>query len=131
MRGRLNLKISQVSPLAKSLASRIKGGEVFALMGPLGSGKTTFTQILGKALGIKQRIVSPTFVLMQSFKIPGRQLTLVHLDLYRIRSFREFSALGLAEIWRKKNTVTVIEWANKIKKHLPVGTILIRFIPLR
>lgn len=127
MRRHFLININQVPALAQTLAKHIKGGEVLALVGPLGSGKTAFTQILGRALGIKQRIASPTFVLMQSFQIPKRRLWLVHLDLYRIKNFREAAALGLPEVWGKKNTLTVIEWADKIKKHLPVGAIFIRF----
>lgn len=127
MRESFSIKTAKLGPFAKSLAKHIKGGEILALAGPLGSGKTTFTQILGRALGIKQRIASPTFVLMQSFPIPKRGLWLVHLDLYRIKNFPEAAALGLAEVWGKKNTITVIEWADKIKKHLPPGAVFIHF----
>jgi len=120
--------LAQVKALAKITASKLKGGEILGLIGNLGSGKTTFTKYLAKALKVKPRVTSPTFVLMNLFKgrlKSGKKITLYHLDLYRTKNFREIKALGLAEIWGKKDTITVLEWADKIKRHLPKKTIKI------
>jgi tRNA threonylcarbamoyladenosine biosynthesis protein TsaE len=123
------IPLSQAEKFAKEIASSIKGGEIIALIGELGSGKTTFTKALGKALGIKHSIPSPTFVMMQEFEIPkkisGRKLFLYHLDLYRTKSFAEVISLGITEWWGHPQAVTVIEWADKIQNHLPKGTIII------
>lgn len=123
------IPLSQAEKFAKEIALSIKGGEVIALIGELGSGKTTFTKALGKALGIKHSIPSPTFVMMQEFEIPkkvsGRKLFLYHLDLYRAKNFTEVVSLGITEWWGHPQAVTVIEWADKIQNHLPKDTILI------
>lgn len=116
--------------VAKSLAKQLKGGEVIALIGPLGSGKTTFAKALAKLMKVKKKVTSPTFTLMHAFpaRLPNKKpITFYHLDLYRTKSFREAKALGITEIWGKKNTVTLIEWADKIKKHLPKKTIYLQF----
>lgn len=122
------IPLSKATKLAEDIAKTIKGGEIFALSGDLGAGKTTFTKALGKALGIKQTIPSPTFVMMQEFEIKTRKLTLYHLDLYRTNTFAEVEGLGITQLWGRPETVTVIEWADKISKNLPKHTIRIKFI---
>lgn len=122
--------LDEIPALAKDLAAKLKGGEIFSLIGHLGSGKTTFVKALGKQLKIKQKITSPTFILLQAFpfKLKGKkEVWLYHLDLYRTKNFKEVKALGLLEVWGKPNTVTVIEWADKIKKYLPKKTVIIEF----
>ncbi len=123
------IKLSAVKTTAKEIAGQLKGGEVLALVGPLGSGKTTFTQSLGKALKIRNKITSPTFNLMNVFPAgtKSRPMIVYHLDLYRAKNFREVKALGITELWGKPKTITVIEWADKVKKHLPKKTSFIYF----
>lgn len=126
------IPLSQVEDYARKLAKTIQGGEIIALIGDLGSGKTTFTKALGKALGVKQTISSPTFVMMQEFptstkskKSPQRKLYLYHLDLYRTKDFNEVKGLGITEWWGHPETVTVIEWADKILGSMPEHTNII------
>jgi tRNA threonylcarbamoyladenosine biosynthesis protein TsaE len=125
----LNLKA--IPQISKNIAGKLKGGEVLGLIGPLGSGKTTFTQALAKQLKVKHRVTSPTFIIMNIFPavLPHnkKRVSLLHLDLYRTRGIREIDALGLSQIWGRPDTVTVIEWANKIKKFLPEKTWLLNF----
>lgn len=126
----LTVNISEVPKLATKISGSLKGGEIFGLLGPLGAGKTTFAKALGKRLGIKHNITSPTFTLLHCF--PARlkskkSILLYHLDLYRTKNFKEVKALGLTEFWGKPNTVALIEWADKIKKYLPKKTKLIKF----
>lgn len=130
----MGIHVSQGENLAKKLAKTVRGGEVFALVGELGSGKTTFTRHLGKALGIKNPITSPTFVIMQEHQVPAgkgrkQKLFLYHLDLYRASSPKDISSLGLEQIWNHPQAVTVIEWADKIKKFLPPHATFIYFDP--
>jgi tRNA threonylcarbamoyladenosine biosynthesis protein TsaE len=121
----------QIPSVAKAVAKNLKGGEIFALVGSLGSGKTTFVQALGRELKIRQKITSPTFILLQAFPFQSKEkkeVWLYHLDLYRTKNFREVKALGLLEVWGRPDTVTLIEWADKIKKHLPKKSIIIKFV---
>ena len=127
----MNLTLSNIPTVAKKIATNIQGGEIFALVGPLGSGKTTFVKALGKELKVRSRITSPTFTLLNSYRTTIKKhpqpLTLLHLDLYRTNSFAEVEQLGITEIWGKKQFVTCIEWADLIQKHLPKKTTTIYF----
>jgi len=120
-----------IKALAKKVAKSLKGGEIFALVGNLGAGKTSFVKALGKELKLKHKITSPTFTLMHNFeaKIPAtkKKVFLYHLDLYRTKNFKEVKALGLTEIWGRPDTITIIEWADKIQKYLPAKATIIKF----
>lgn len=126
------IALAEIPTFAKKVAHELRGGEVLALVGDLGSGKTSFVKHLAKTLKIKDKVTSPTFVLMNVFlgRLPKNQksVTLFHLDLYRTKNFKEIKALGLAELWQKKDVVTVIEWADKIKQHLPGKAWILNFI---
>ena len=106
--------------VAKRLAKELRGGDVVALYGNLGSGKTVFVQGLAKALGIKRRILSPTFVFLRSYPFVLKRAWLIfhHLDLYRGKSKNDYVNLGLEELFLP-NSIVVIEWAEKIKIFLP------------
>ncbi len=126
------IPLSQAEDYASQLASEVQGGEIIALIGELGSGKTTFTKAFGKTLGVKQSISSPTFVMMQEFatstkskKEPKRNLYLYHLDLYRTKNFKEVEGLGITQWWGHPETITVIEWADKILEYLPKNSKII------
>ncbi len=103
--------------LGQKIAKLLKGGEVLALEGDLGSGKTTFVKGLAKGLGIKQPITSPTFVLMKIYPITKHQTIkrLVHVDCYRVPGI-ELSKIGLEDYLNKSDSVVAIEWAEKINQ---------------
>lgn len=107
---------------------RIEKARVVALSGDLGAGKTTFIQGFAKALGITDRLISPTFVLMRRYPLKDSGM-LYHLDVYRLDNNlqEEIKNLGLSEVWNTKGNIVVIEWAEKIKDLLPEGTIWITF----
>lgn len=114
--------------LAKKLALSLKGGEIIGLIGDLGAGKTVFTKGLALGLGIKKAITSPTFVLMKIYPVrKGRIKKFIHLDAYRLKSSKEMSALAMEDYFGRPDTVTVIEWAGKIKKVLPPTCLFIFF----
>jgi len=114
----------ETEKFGEKLAKKIKKGGVIALYGDLGSGKTTFVKGLARGLGIKKRIVSPTFIFARQYMInrqpttDNRQL-LYHIDLYRIDKLEDARGLGLEEIFSDSNNIVVIEWAERIKKILP------------
>ena len=105
----------QTHLLGRAVGERARPGDVFLLSGPLGAGKTCFTQGLARGLGVKGYVRSPTFVLMT--RHPGR-LTLHHIDLYRIGSPAEAWDLGLDEQLFDSG-VCVIEWAERAEELLP------------
>ena len=84
---------------------------VIALTGPLGAGKTTLTKAIAKELGIKDIVVSPTFILHREY--PG----LDHIDAWRVEDFSEIERLGLIELIKNKHLV-IIEWADKFRKQI-------------
>jgi tRNA threonylcarbamoyladenosine biosynthesis protein TsaE len=112
-----------------------KKARVLALEGDLGGGKTTFLQGFAKGLGIGEKILSPTFVLMRRFKISrqesgGRDLgfeNFYHMDCYRSKDQKEFLDLGFPEILLYPKNIVAIEWSEKIKKILPKTAIWIDF----
>lgn len=102
--------------LADYLRQKAKPGDVIALSGPLGAGKTTLVQALAKAFGITKTPPSPTFALMRSYPITkkGKIARLLHVDAYRIESARELLALDLDEELADGKTVLVLEWPEHV-----------------
>lgn len=116
--------------LAKELARELRGGDVLALSGNLGSGKTTFTQGLARALGIVVNVTSPTFVLMNIYELlkPINGIDgLCHIDTYRLESAQELQTIGAEEYIGRPDTLTIIEWPEKVKNLLPKDAIWISF----
>lgn len=131
----------QTQKIAEMLAREIKRAGVLdanafvvALIGDLGSGKTTFTQGFVKGFGIKEKITSPTFVLMHRHKIRIMNnesrikfKNLYHFDCYRFEKPEEILTLGFKEIAANPENIVLIEWADKIKKLLPKNALKIKF----
>lgn len=110
------------------LAKEVKGHAVIALEGKLGSGKTTFVQGFAKTLGIMEKVLSPTFVLIKIYQFKRGQLKhLVHIDCYRLRSPKDLLHLGFRDLLKDKDSVVIIEWADRIKKLIPRGALRIKF----
>ena len=108
---------------------RRRSGEVLALNGELGSGKTVLIKGIAAGLGIKKHITSPTFVVMKLYKIqnPKSEIqNLLHIDAYRLNSGQDLVNIGVKDWLAKPNTVTVIEWAERVKNILPKDTITIK-----
>ena len=104
---------------------------VIGLEGDLGGGKTTFLQGFAKGLGIKEKILSPTFVIFRKFRIPItynlKPKTFIHIDCYRIEKPKEILDLGFKEIISNPRNIVAIEWADRIRKIMPEKTIWIKF----
>ncbi len=99
--------------LAAAIAELLQPSDLLVLSGDLGAGKTTFTQGVGRGLGVTEQITSPTFTIVRSYE--GR-LRLNHLDVYRLEQLDEVTDLGLSELL-DDGSVTLIEWGDRI---LPV-----------
>lgn len=118
--------------LGRDFGKSLRVGDIACLYGELGSGKTTFVQGLAKGLGIKQRIISPTFIIVRSYKIRINDKGLMindfyHIDLYRTNNDKDLEGLGIEEIINDKNNIIVIEWAEKMENLLPKKRIDIKF----
>ncbi len=108
---------------------------VLGLIGDLGGGKTTFLQGFARGLNIKQKILSPTFVIMKRFAIPhpltvNQQATFgnfYHLDCYRISNPEDVLNLGFADIIKNPKNIVAIEWADKISEFIPRESIILEF----
>lgn len=107
----------ETQDLGKEFGRTLRGGEFIALYGNLGSGKTTFVQGLALGIGIKRRIISPTFIIIRSYKIESKMF--YHIDLYRIQTATDLNGIGMQDIIKDKNSIIVVEWAEKMEHLLP------------
>jgi tRNA threonylcarbamoyladenosine biosynthesis protein TsaE len=105
----------ETTAYGERIAAHLKGGEVIALIGGLGAGKTTLAKGIARGLGVEDEVVSPSFTLIQQYE--GR-LALTHIDLYRLDGSEEFEMIG-GEEFLYTDGVTLIEWAEKIGDLLP------------
>lgn len=111
--------------LGKKLGQSLKGKFFLALYGNLGGGKTTFVQGLALGLGIKKRIISPTFIIIRKYEI--KKDNFYHVDLYRIDDLKSLGSIGLEEIIDEENSIIAVEWAEKMADFLPKKRIDINF----
>jgi len=133
----------QTKKLGQLLAEELSGSEIICLSGDLGAGKTTFTQGLLKGLKIKGPYTSPTFAIAKVYKVKSYKvhkvasdksssavknsmLNVYHIDAYRINS-KALTELGFADFAGKKNSITIIEWPEKVKKLIPTNALWINF----
>jgi len=117
-----------------SLSSSRSGALVLALEGNLGAGKTTFIQGFAKALGVKENVLSPTFVLMKVYKVRCRvsgvrcyPKHLIHIDCYRLDSPKDLLHFGFKDLLKDKDAVILIEWADRIRRIIPKDATWIKF----
>ena len=104
------------------LAQQLKGGEVIAMYGGMGMGKTAFTRGLARGLGIEHGISSPTFALVHEHT--GR-LTVYHFDMFRVESWDDLYSTGFYD-YLETDAVLVIEWSEHIEEALPKDCIKIQ-----
>jgi tRNA threonylcarbamoyladenosine biosynthesis protein TsaE len=130
MKTYLTSNAKQTRILGSQVAKKLVGGEILALSGPLGSGKTEFVKGVAKALNIKTVITSPTFIILKSYRFKkGRSsLYFLHFDLYRIKTASELESLGFTELLNNKKAIAVIEWPEKIWRLLPQKTYKLFFV---
>jgi len=137
----LGMRKTQPSPSARGMRMcpyeflrKQKQALIIGLEGDLGGGKTTFLQGFAKGLGIKEKILSPTFIIMRKFKIcedscsnSRRFLYFYHIDCYRIQKPKEILDLGFKKIISNPKNIVAIEWSDRIQKILPKGTLILKF----
>jgi len=107
----------ETTSLGQRIGSQLSSGDILALSGPLGAGKTTLIQGIAQGLEVKDYVTSPTFILINEYQ--GR-LPFYHIDLYRLEDPAQIEELGLFEYF-EKDGVVVIEWAERLGDLLPEG----------
>jgi len=110
------------------LSPRPGGATVVGLRGELGSGKTTFVQAVGRLLHLKEKITSPTFVIIKTYDLRFcAYRKLVHVDAYRLKDSGELKKLRWLEITGDQKNLVFVEWPEHVRNVLPAGTIFIDF----
>ena len=108
--------------LGLSIADAAEPGDIIALIGALGTGKTALTKYIAEGLGVKEEVISPTFTIVREYR-SGR-LPLFHFDVYRLSGPEEFIDAG-AEDYLEDSGLSVIEWADIVADALPADALLI------
>jgi tRNA threonylcarbamoyladenosine biosynthesis protein TsaE len=111
--------VASTRRVAATLARELKPGDVVALEGDLGAGKTAFVQGVAEALGVEGSVTSPTFTLINEYRGP---VMLYHMDLYRLGSEAEMEAIGI-EDYLYGDGICLVEWAEKLGTLRPPGII--------
>lgn len=111
--------------LGQHIGAKLQSGDIIALQGTLGAGKTTITKGIAQALGVQDTITSPTFCLISEY---DGTMPLYHMDVYRLESGDDFVNLGVEDMLYGRG-VTLIEWSEKIMDELPQKTIILRLTP--
>lgn len=109
--------------LAKELSKRksSKNSLVIGLSGELGAGKTTFIKSFIRALGVKKRVTSPTFLILRRFRLPkgGAYKNVFHIDVYRVKEGKELKEIGIEDIISNPTNIVLVEWADRVRGILP------------
>lgn len=123
----------ELKPLAEKVFKVLKNKKslsVLALSGDLGSGKTTFAKYFAKVLGIKNRILSPTFMIFRVYDLDFKKTgfkKFYHADFYRMKNIDELKSVGFYEIIKNPENLVLIEWADKFKEIIPENCIKLDF----
>ena len=121
---------SETNILANQISLQVKGGDILLLSGELGSGKTTFTKAFASAIGVKEVVTSPTFVILKRYHLSEAKndiSELIHTDCYRLSSPDDAYSIGLDEYFARTDVVTLIEWPEKIESIIPAHAKKISF----
>jgi tRNA threonylcarbamoyladenosine biosynthesis protein TsaE len=111
----------------KRLGQLLRGGDVVCLAGDLGSGKTALAQGVGQALKVTVPMTSPTFTLIQEYngKSAGREIHLIHMDLYRLQQPEELEIIGVMDYFQEE-AICLIEWPEVARDYLPDDILEVR-----
>ncbi len=115
--------MNETQDIANKLSNQLLAGDVVALVGDLGTGKTTFSQGIANAMGIDGYVSSPTFTYINEY--PGDDLRLIHIDAYRIEKSEDLIKMGLSDYF--EDSVILVEWANLVPDAIPEDAITLLF----
>jgi len=130
------LRENNIKETAKEIIDEVKlikkeEATLIVLSGDLGAGKTTLVQQIAKYLGVKEKIISPTFVIMKIYKTKDKIFKkLIHIDAYRLNKSSELMTLGWEKIMQEKNALVLVEWPENVPECVEVHTCKIQIIHL-
>lgn len=102
--------------------------QIVCLKGELGAGKTAFTKLVAKKLGIKEQITSPTFVIFKTYQLKNSDFkTLFHIDAYRLKTEKELKDLGWDDFAKNPENLIFIEWPENVPEIIPKKAVIIEF----
>ena len=121
---RISKSLKDTNNIAKEIIKKLdtdnNKAKIIGLYGNLGAGKTAFAQELARELGIKEKVVSPTFVIMKRFVIPKSKFkNMIHIDAYRLEKGAELEKLGWADIISDPENLVLIEWPEQVHEVMP------------
>jgi len=124
----ITLSGEETFALGMRLSSLLGKGDVVALNGPLGAGKTCFTKGVAKGLGIEEELTSPSYAIISEYEClaGGEKIPFYHIDAYRLGGNDDFSAIGGEDIVYG-NGISVIEWGDRIPAFIPSGAYRLDF----
>ena len=117
-----------VDAIGRALAGRLRRGDIIALAGGLGSGKTTLARAILRHLGHQGEAPSPTYAIVQPYDLPEVRLPVLHVDLYRVQNDADIAELGLFD--QPGNPAMLIEWPERIARTLPGDALRLTIEPL-
>lgn len=115
---------NETETIAAKLAATLSRGTVICLNGDLGAGKTVFSRGFARGLGITEPISSPTYTIVQEYKLDGKGF-LYHLDLYRIGNTVSALAFGVDEFLNDASSIALVEWPERISDIIPPGAVTV------
>lgn len=106
--------------LGKEFAQKLNFGDIVAFFGNLGTGKTEFIKGICNFFNVKEIVTSPTFTIMNKYNGTANEedITIFHIDLYRIKNLEELEEIGFEDCIYAENAIKLIEWAEKANGHL-------------
>lgn len=122
---------SLAEEFVSSLSPDTETATVIGLSGDLGAGKTSFTQGVAKALGVKDTVTSPTFIIEKNYELNNSKFrNLIHIDAYRLDEERELEVLGFKELLEHPENLIFVEWPERVQEIIPeyAKTIDFKFI---
>jgi tRNA threonylcarbamoyladenosine biosynthesis protein TsaE len=111
--------LSTLPAIAAQVLADTAPCRIFTLAGEMGAGKTTFVAAIAAELGVTEGTSSPTYSIVQQYETADKSTTILHLDLYRLKSLEEALDIGIEEVLDNPNVYIFIEWADIIEPILP------------
>jgi len=120
---------SETNEFGRLFSTRLCPGDIVALFGDVGSGKTVFIKGICEGLKTEESVNSPTFIILNEYsgQISGNKIKIHHFDFYRVEKAKDINELGIDEYLGASDTVTLIEWSEHIEEHLKENYWKVRF----